>query len=235
MGFLSNKATILGRVLPAAEILGTTIIGKGSFIDSYVTVGYPIRSKLLNLLQRNISIEDLDSVSEGAVIGSNCVVRRGTIIYERALLGDHVETGHNVLIREAVTIGDNSKIGTGTVLDGRISVGNMVSIQSRVYIPPETRIGDRVFIGPCVIITNDKYPPSNRLVGVIIEDEAVIGAGAVLIAGVRIGRGAVVAAGAVVTRDVPENTVVAGVPAKPMCSREEYDKKRLKYQSFQKS
>jgi acetyltransferase-like isoleucine patch superfamily enzyme len=67
------------------------------------------------------------------------------------------------------------------------------------------------------------------MVGITIKDNAIIGSRAVIKAGVTIGKNSVVAMGAVVTKDVPENTLVAGVPAKVKYSREEYDKKQKEW------
>jgi acetyltransferase-like isoleucine patch superfamily enzyme len=117
-------------------------------------------------------------------------------------------------------------------VDGRVKIGREVSIQSGVYIPPMSEVGDRVFLAPFVVITNDKYPPSRRLLGVKIENDAVIGANSVLVSGVRIGEGAVVASGAVVTRDVPPRKVVMGVPARVVGTREEYDEKKREYEGI---
>ncbi len=75
------------------------------------------------------------------------------------------------------------------------------------------------------------FPPSEKLVGVTIKDNAIIGSRAVIKAGVTVGENSVVAMGAVVTKDVPPNTVVIGVPAKEMYSREEYDKKQLDWKN----
>jgi len=99
-------------------------------------------------------------------------------------------------------------------------------IEGQVYIPPLSKIGKNVFIGPAAVLTNDPYPPSQKMIGVIIKDGAVIGSRAVIKAGVTIGNNSVVAMGAVVTKDVPDNTVVAGVPARVKYSRTEYDKKQ---------
>ena len=100
-----------------------------------------------------------------------------------------------------------------------------------VYIPPLSRIGKNVFIGPGAALTNDPYPPSEKLVGVTIEDNAIIGSKAVIKAGVTIGKNSVIAMGAVVTKDVLADTVVAGVPAKQKYSREEYDKKQSEWKN----
>ena len=72
-----------------------------------------------------------------------------------------------------------------------------------------------------------------KLVGVIIEDNAIIGSRAVIKAGVTIGKNSVVGMGAVVTKNVPPDTVVTGVPAKTKYSRSEYDKKQAEWKSNQ--
>jgi acetyltransferase-like isoleucine patch superfamily enzyme len=100
-----------------------------------------------------------------------------------------------------------------------------------VYIAPLTRIGKNVFIGPAAVITNDPYPMSPKMAGVEIEDGAIIGGGSVIRAGVRVGRNSVIAMGAVVTKDVPRETVVMGIPARPVYTREEYDAKKKRWES----
>ncbi|MGH9918690.1 MAG: acyltransferase, partial [Nitrososphaerales archaeon] len=104
-------------------------------------------------------------------------------------------------------------------------------IEGSVYIPPMTRIGKGLFIGPAAVLTNDPYPMSKRMVGVTIEDGAVIGGGSVIRPGVTIGKGSVVAMGAVVTKDVPPGVVVLGIPARVVYTRKEYDAKKLQWES----
>jgi acetyltransferase-like isoleucine patch superfamily enzyme len=123
------------------------------------------------------------------------------------------------------------KIGSLAHVDYGVIVGSGTKIEGSAYIPPMSRIGKNVFIGPGVVLTNDPYPPSKRMIGVTIEDGAVICARAVIKAGVRIGKRAVVAMGAVVTKDVPSEKVVMGVPARVVYTRKEFDVKMKEWES----
>jgi acetyltransferase-like isoleucine patch superfamily enzyme len=149
-------------------------------------------------------------------IGNNAVIRAFTIIYADVVIGDEFKTGHGVVIREHTKIGSRIVVGTGTVIDGYVEIGDRVKIESRVYIPTHTKIGSDVFIGPGAILTNDKYPQRLRdqyePMGPVIEDSVSIGAGSVILPGVRIGEGSFIAAGSVVTKDVPPWSLVKGVP-----------------------
>jgi acetyltransferase-like isoleucine patch superfamily enzyme len=105
-------------------------------------------------------------------------------------------------------------------------MGDRVKVQNYALVYEPARLEDEVFIGPAAILTNDVYPRSTDLggklkrpsdweaLGVEIREGASVGARAVILAGVVIGRWALVAAGAVVTRNVPEFALVAGVPAR---------------------
>lgn len=151
-----------------------------------------------------------------AIFGHGCKVRAGTIVYADVKAGDHLQTGHNVLIREHTVIGNHVTIGTNTVVDGNVSIDDFVKIESNCYIPTHVRIGTRVFLGPGVTLSNDRYPLKMRddykAEGPTIEDGVTLGAGVVVLPGVTIGRGSFVAAGALVTKDVPPMSLVKGVP-----------------------
>ena len=152
-------------------------------------------------------------------------------ISEKAKIGNNVKIWHFAYVGDNTEIGDGVKIGSLAHIDYDVKIGENTMIEGLVYIPPMSRIGKNVFIGPSASLTNDPFPPSEKLVGVTIEDNAIIGSGAVIKAGVTIGKNSVVAMGAVVTKNVAPDTVVMGIPAKPSYSREEYDKKQLNWKN----
>jgi acetyltransferase-like isoleucine patch superfamily enzyme len=152
-------------------------------------------------------------------------------ISKNAKIGKNVKIWHFSYIGNNTEIGDNVSIGSLVHIDYDVKIGDNTRIEGSVYIPPLTRIGKNVFIGPCVTFTNDPYPMSPKMVGVTVEDGAIIGGRAVFKAGVSVGKNSVVAMGAVVTKDVPPNVVVMGHPATIRYSREEYETKREKWNS----
>jgi acetyltransferase-like isoleucine patch superfamily enzyme len=152
-------------------------------------------------------------------------------ISDKAKIGKNVKIWHFAYVGDNVEIGNNVKIVSLAHIDYDVKIGDDTLIEGLVYIPPLSRIGKNVFIGPSAALTNDPYPPSEKLVGVTIEDNVIICSKAVIKAGVTIGKNSVIAMGAVVTKDVLADTVVAGVPAKQKYSREEYDKKQSEWKN----
>jgi acetyltransferase-like isoleucine patch superfamily enzyme len=234
--FRSEKAEIKSKfVSPLSCVLGKSVIGEKTIIDQSVIIGYPLRSKIKKIHEINDdspSLEVLyDQKSDGSTIGERNHIRAFTTIYENTVLEDQVETGTNVTIRENTSIGLGSIIGSGTVIDGEVTIGRNARIQSSNFIPPKISIGNNVFLGPAVRFANDLYPVSSRLTPIIVKDNVIIGISAVILPGIAIGERAVIAAGALVTRDVPDDIVVAGSPAKQIMTRRDYDEKKLKYEN----
>ena len=143
-----------------------------------------------------------------------------------ASIGDGSSIWHLAQIRDGVTLGENCIIGRGAYVGSGVTMGDNCKVQNYALVYEPAVIGNGVFIGPAAVLTNDQFPRAVNTdmalksgsdwdaVGVTIKDGASIGARAVAIAPVTIGRWALVAAGAVVTKDVPDFALVAGVPAK---------------------
>ena len=144
-------------------------------------------------------IHPLALVHPTATVFPTAQVWQGAYIREHAVLEAGVNIGGMTEIGCACLISEGSRIGYGC------------------FLPASTYVGRRVFIGPRAVFCDDKHPVAGAAYTPHpprIGDDASIGAGAVILPGVRIGRGAVIGAGAVVTHDVPDGAVVYGVAAR---------------------
>jgi acetyltransferase-like isoleucine patch superfamily enzyme len=135
---------------------------------------------------------------------------------KNSVIGENVKIWHYTNIYNS-QIGDNSSVGSYTEIGGTI-IGENCSIQAFCYFCPGTVVEDDVFIGPRVTILNDKYPPRPRETWayVTIKKGASIGGSVTILPGVTIGENAMIGAGSVVTKNVPNGEIWAGVPAKPL-------------------
>lgn len=152
------------------------------------------------------------SVSNSANISSEAIVSSSARIWD------------NVQIRERAWIGENVVLGKDSYVGIGVEVGDNCKIQNGAQIYEPARLAKGVFVGPGAILTNDRAP---RAVmpdleqktsddwtssGVTVGEGASIGAGAICVAPLKVGKWALIAAGAVVTKDVPDFALVAGVP-----------------------
>jgi acetyltransferase-like isoleucine patch superfamily enzyme len=124
------------------------------------------------------------------------------------------------------SIGDNSRIGTFVEIQKNAEIGKNVKVSSHTFICEGVVVEDNVFIGHNVSFINDKYPRATnadgspqseqdwKVVPTRVKRGASIGTSATILCGITIGEGAIVGAGSVVTRDVPDNAIVAGNPAR---------------------
>ncbi|HXY55770.1 MAG TPA: DapH/DapD/GlmU-related protein [Nitrospirota bacterium] len=152
------------------------------------------------------------------IIGANALIRSHTVIYAGNRIGREFKTGNKVNIRESNVIGDNVSVGTLSVIEHHVTIGSGVRIHSQVFIPEYSVIESGAWLGPHVVLTNAKYPASPgakaNLKGPVIRRGAKIGANSTILPGVVIGENALVGAGSVVVHDVPANAVVVGNPAR---------------------
>jgi len=136
-------------------------------------------------------------------------------------------------IRENVVIGENCSIGRNVYIGPGVTIGNNCKIQNNALVYEPSILEDGVFIGPAVILTNDKHPRAVNKdgsvkaasdwtpVGVTVRAGASIGANAVCVAPLEIGEWSAVGANSVVTRNTEPNEMVAGNPARS-CGRVRY-------------
>lgn len=144
---------------------------------------------------------------------------------------NNVKLGKDVKIFDFVnlygcSIDDGTKVGTFVEIQKGATIGKNCKISSHTFICEGVHIGDGVFVGHNVTFINDKYPRSVNADGsmqteadwkleeTFIKNNVSIGSSSTILCGVTVGENAIIGAGAVVTKDVPANTVVAGVPAK---------------------
>jgi acetyltransferase-like isoleucine patch superfamily enzyme len=199
-----NAALEFGMISDKAIIYPGVVLGENCTVEDFVILGALPRGSKPGELQ--------------TIIGNNATIRSHTVIYAGNKIGHNFQTGNKVNIRELNTIGDDVSVGTLSVIEHHIQIGNRVRIHTQAFIPEYTVLEDECWIGPNVVLTNAKYPLSinvkNELKGPVIKKKAIIGANSTLLPGITIGANAIVGAGSVVTKDVPENCVFAGNPAK---------------------
>lgn len=146
----------------------------------------------------------------------------GLFYHETAVLHPAAEIGKGVKIWHFCHIMGTARIGRGTVIgqNGFVAgvIGERCRIQNNVSIYEGVTLEDGVFVGPSAVFTNVKYPKAHvqqrPFQKTRVKSGAVIGANATIVCGVTIGKDAMVGAGAVVTKDVPDEALVVGVPAK---------------------
>ncbi|WP_082629665.1 N-acetyltransferase [Pseudomonas paralactis] len=190
------------KIGPYSIVHKNVTIGDDTEIGAYCEIGLP--TKLAN--------------GRPLIIGKASIIRSHCVFYEGSSFGDNLTTGHRVTIRELTTAGAGFQIGTLGDIQGHCEIGNYVKCHSNVHIGQHSTIENYVWIFPYVVLTNDPHPPSEIMSGVKIEEFSVIATMSVILPGVTVKRGALVGAHSSVSRDVAQDTVVAGSPAKLICN-----------------
>ncbi|MBK69662.1 MAG: dTDP-6-deoxy-3,4-keto-hexulose isomerase [Legionellales bacterium] len=123
-----------------------------------------------------------------------------------------------VVVLKGAVIGKNCNLNSHTFVENDVIIGDNVTLKCGVYVWDGTIIEDNVFIGPNATLSNDKYPKSktkpSSFKKIVLKEGCSIGANATILPGITIGKNALVGAGAVVTKDVNENQIVIGNPAR---------------------
>lgn len=151
---------------------------------------------------------------------SDYFVHESSYIDENVEIGEGTKIWHFCHIQSGARIGKHCSLGQNVNVAGNVVIGNDVKIQNNVSIYEGVELEDGVFCGPSCVFTNDLTPRARYPKGrenykkTVVKEGASIGANATIVCGHTVGKFAMVAAGAVVTKDVPDYALVAGVPAK---------------------
>ncbi len=147
-------------------------------------------------------------------------VHESSYVDEGVSIGNGTKIWHFCHIQKGARIGERCSLGQNVNVSNNVIIGNGVKIQNNVSVYEGVELEDFVFCGPSMVFTNDltpraKYPKgSTGYIKTLVKYGATIGANATIVCGNTVGRWAMIASGAVVTKDVPDYALMAGVPAK---------------------
>lgn len=159
---------------------------------------------------------------------SNYFVHESSYIDDDVRIGDNTKIWHFCHVQKGAEIGEHCSLGQNVNISNNVKIGNGVKIQNNVSVYEGVELEDGVFCGPSCVFTNDLTPRAEYPKGTmnykktLVKRGASIGANATIVCGHTIGKYAMVAAGAVVTKDVPDYTLVAGIPAKVLAKVDEF-------------
>ena len=190
-----------------------TVIGNNVRIDDHATVGKRPMKAAASALTQELELEP-------AVVGDNSLIGTAAILYRGSEIGNNVLVADQASVREQSSVGSFTIIGRGVTIENKVEVGHHCKVGAGAYVSGPSTIGNHCFIAPEVTVTNDNFmgrteERKEHFRGVTIEDGGRVGANATVLPGRTICADGVAAAGAAVTQDIPPQTIVAGVPAKP--------------------
>lgn len=146
-------------------------------------------------------------------------IHESAYVDEGAEVGDGTTIWHFSHIMPGARIGRNCSLGQNVVVSPKVVIGDLCKLQNNVSLYDGVILEQGVFCGPSCVFTNvltprAEYPRKNLYATTLVKQGATIGANATIVCGSTLGRYCTIAAGAVVTRDVPDNALMAGVPAR---------------------
>ncbi|MBA7564100.1 UDP-3-O-(3-hydroxymyristoyl)glucosamine N-acyltransferase [subsurface metagenome] len=211
-GAIIGDRTVIGHhvVIHAGSKVGDRVR-----IDDNAVIGkLPMSAKRSKTTQAGRRFKPVD-------IGDDAIIGTGAIVYAGSVLGTGVLIADTAAVREDVTIGDYTIIGRNATIENKVTVGNRCKIQTDVYICAYSSIGDDCFIAPCVATSNDNYAGrwkerTKYYKGVTVRDGGRIAVNATILPGRVIEHDGMAAAGSVVTKDIPDEIIVCGNPAKSL-------------------
>ena len=203
-----------------AIVSDKAIIGNNVEIGAYTIIYDNVEISDNTVIEAFCEIGVSNHLSNGnkLYIGPKSHIRSHSVFYEGSVFLESLVTGHRVTVREKIKAGKNLQIGTLSDLQGHCEIGDFVRFHSNVHIGQKSKIGSYVWIFPYVVLTNDPHPPSDTLLGVTVEDYAVIATMSVVLPGAYIRKGCLIGAHSSIKGDTEEDMIYAGSPAKKICS-----------------
>ncbi|HBI27280.1 MAG TPA: hypothetical protein DDY25_06100 [Peptococcaceae bacterium] len=188
-----------------------TRVGAGTIVGDGTVLGRQPRPAATSTVKEEHELKPL-------LIGRNCTIGTGVIVYQGTEMQDSCFLGDNSSVRENCQLGEAVLIGQRVVVENGVEIGDYTKIQTGAYITASTEIEEHVFVAPMVTTTNDNYMgrTEKRFAdrrGPTFKKGCRIGGGVILLPGVTIGEEAFIAAGSIVPRDIPPYQLVMGSPA----------------------
>ena len=196
-----------------------TIIGNNVKIEDGSILGKKVSLAKTTKEDRVMEVKGVSEKKDPLTIGNGVIIKANVIILEGTVIGDDSFIGDGAFIREDVLLGYKVLIGSCVIVEQRTTIGDYTKIEAGSYITAYCTLEDKVFIGPKVSTSNDKWMGRTEerfkhRKGVTIKSGARVGLNSIILPEITIGKEAVVGAGSVVTKDVPPFTIVFGSPAK---------------------
>lgn len=213
---------------PDMSLGAEVVMGKNTIIGKNVSY---IRTS-----NEKIIIEAGCCIQDGAILYSGCrlkesvTIGHGAIIGPSVVIGEHSQVWHYANLMRDIQIGEDVMIGFASQIDPDVRIGDKTRIQPYSVMGGGARIGKNVSIGAYVCLTNVSYPPSKKVNGVSVKDDAILLSRVTVLPGITIGESAVVSACSLVTKNVADGIWVMGTPSRDYSTRREYDNKLRDYQ-----